>query len=149
MDLQQLAKEYLDTVKPMQLATVDNGQPWICTVYFTADDNFNLYWMSARERQHSQEIMNNPQVAVAIVKDAERKQALQIVGEAREVADVELEKAHTLYTAKYGPKDYDLEEIKKRLPQGRAYWTFTPTKMSFWDEANFPDNPKQLVPLIR
>ncbi|HSX07108.1 MAG TPA: pyridoxamine 5'-phosphate oxidase family protein [Candidatus Saccharimonadia bacterium] len=148
MDLQKLAQEYFDAVKPMQLATIHDGQPWICTVYFAADEAFNLYWMSARDRQHSQEIAKNSRAAVAVVKDAEKKQALQIVGEAREVSNEELENAHALYTAKYGPKDYSLEEIKKRLPQGRAYWVFKPTKMFFWDEVNFPDAPKQEVPLF-
>lgn len=147
MNLRNLAREYLDTMKLMQLATINNGQPWICSVYFVTDDNFNLYWMSARERQHSQEILSNPNVAITVVKDAERKQALQIVGQVYEVTDKELRTVHELYTAKFGPNDYDLDEIKKYLPQGRAYWVFKPTKMSFWDEVNFPDAPKQQVSL--
>jgi|GEM_PF-379466 len=145
MELHKLAQEYFSSVKPMQLATISNGQPWICTVYFVADEDFNLYWMSARERQHSREIAKNSKVAVAVVKDSERKQALQITGEACEVSDESLEKVHTLYTVKYGPKDYDLNEIKRHLPEGRAYWMVKPTKMYFWDEVNFPDAPKQEV----
>ena len=133
----------------MQLATVNNGQPWICTVYFVADNDFNLYWMSARERQHSREITGNSAVAVTVVKDTKRKQALQILGEASEVSNEDLEKAHKLYTAKYGPKDYDLDEIRKHLPQGRAYWVFRPIKMFFWDEVNFPEHPKQEVLLFQ
>ena len=145
MNLQKLAKEYFDTSKLIQLATIKNGQPWICSVYFVTDDDFNLYWISARERQHSQEIMSDPNIAVTVVKDAERKQALQIIGQAHEVSDEELKIVHDLYTAKFGNNDYDLDEIKKHLPQGRAYWVFKPTKMSFWDEVNFPDAPKQQV----
>lgn len=148
MDLRKLAQEYFSSVKPMQLATINNGSPWICTVYFVADDNCNFYWMSARERQHSQEILKNPNVAIAIVKDTEKKQAIQTVGQAHEVSDEELAKAHMLYTGKYGPKDYNLDEIKKHLPEGRAYWVFKPTKMFFWDEVNFPETPKQEIPLF-
>jgi len=149
MNLHNLAQQYFDSVKPMQLATSNNDQPWICTVYFVADESFNLYWMSARERQHSQEIIKNPKVAIAVVKDQVRKQALQIVGEAYEISNDELDKVHALYVNKYGPKDYDLEEIKKHLPTGRAYWVFRPSKMYFWDEVNFPDSPKQEVLLPR
>ncbi len=144
-DLQKLAQEYFDAVKPMQLATANGDHPWICTVYFAADAHGNLYWMSARERQHSQEILSNPNVAIAIVKDTERKQAIQAIGTAQEVLDEELETVHALYTGKYGPKEYDLSEIKKHVPQGRAYWVFRPTKMFFWDEVNFPDAPKQEI----
>ena len=143
MDLKPLIKEYLADNKHMQLATVNAGNPWICTVYFVEDDNFNLYWMSARERQHSVEIANNPRVAVTVVRDTERKQALQITGNAYEVADEDLERVNRLYESKYGLKNYNLDEIKEHKPEGRAYWVFKPTTISLWDEVNFPDSPKQ------
>ena len=141
--MKDLIKEYFDSKKDMQLATVANGQPWICTVYFVYDDDFNLYWTSARSRQHSLEILKDPKAAVTIVRDTERKQALQIIGNAYEVADNDLERVHNLYQARYGAKDYDLDEMKKHDPEGRAYWTFKPTDISLWDEVNFPDAPKQ------
>ncbi len=132
----------------MQLATVKDGRPWICTVYFVADDDFNLYWMSARERQHSVEISSNSQVAVTVVRDTERKQALQMIGNAYEVADEELERANELYQGKFGEKEYNLDEIKEHKPTGRAYWTFQPSEISLWDEVNFPDSPKQHLEYI-
>lgn len=143
MDLKQLITDYLKDNKHMQLATVKDGQPWICTVYFAADENFDLYWTSGRSRQHSLEILGESKAAVTVVRDTERKQALQIVGNAYEVSDYQLEKAHQLYTAKFGPKDYDLEEMKQRTQDGRSYWVFKPTEISLWDEVNFPDSPKQ------
>ena len=142
--MEDLIQQYLTEKKDMQLATVANGQPWICTVYFVADDNFNLYWMSARERQHSVEIANDSKVAITVVRDAERKQALQITGNAYEVSDEELEHANELYQSKFGSKEYDLAEIKQHKSTGRAYWVFKPTKISLWDEVNFPDDPKQV-----
>jgi uncharacterized protein YhbP (UPF0306 family) len=143
MELKALIQEYLSGNKHMQLATVHNGQPWLCTVYFTSDDDFNLYWMSARSRQHSVEIASNPKTAVTVVRDTERKRALQITGTAHEVADNDLERVHSLYTNKFGPKDYDLEEVRAHKPDGRAYWIFTPNAISLWDEVAFPDTPKQ------
>lgn len=112
-----------------------------------ADDEFNLYWTSGRSRQHSLEILGNSTAAVTIVRDVERKQALQITGQAYEVADDELERVHGLYTGKFGPKDYDLEEIKKHDPEGRGYWVFNPKEISLWDEVNFPNAPKQRLKL--
>lgn len=147
MDLNHLARDYLDIVKHMQLATVKNGKPWICTVYFVADENNNLYWTSGRSRQHSLEILGDPKAAATIVKDTEKKQALQIAGEAFEVEDEDLERVHKLYQDKFGPKDYDLEEIKQHSPEGRAYWVLKPTTIMFWDEVNFPKQPKQELDL--
>lgn len=127
----------------MQLATAANGQPWICTVCFVHDDDFNLYWMSARERQHSDEIIKDSKVAITVVRDIERKQALQIIGNAYEVENDDLSRVHELYQSKFGTKDYNLDEIKQHLPTGRAYWVFKPSEISLWDEVNFPDVPKQ------
>lgn len=141
--MKDLIKEYLDSKKDMQLATVADGQPWICTVYFAYDDDFNLYWTSGRSRQHSLEILNDSKAAVTIVRDNERKQALQTIGKAYEVEDDELERVHGIYQARFGVKDYDFEEMKKHTPEGRSYWVFKPTEISLWDEVNFPDAPKQ------
>lgn len=141
--MKELIIQYLVDKKDMQLATIADGQPWICTVYFAYDDDFNLYWTSGRSRQHSLEILNDPKAAVTVVRDTERKQALQIVGNAYEVADDELERVHSLYQARFGTKDYDLEEMKKHNPDGRSYWVFKPTEISLWDEVNFPDAPKR------
>lgn len=141
--MKDLIEQYLADNKHMQLATVNNGKPWICTVYFAADNELNLYWMSARERQHSVEITQNASVAATVVRDTERKQALQMIGHAYEVSDEDLEKVHDLYQAKFGPKDYNLAEIKEHQLTGRAYWVFKPTEISLWDEVNFPDAPKQ------
>jgi len=141
--MKSLIKEYLDSKKDMQLATIANGKPWICTVYFVYDETFNLYWTSGRSRQHSREILNDSKAAVTIVKDTERKQALQIAGNAYEVESDDLGRVHELYQDRYGIKDYDLKEMKKHDPEGRSYWVFEPTDISLWDEVNFPDQPKQ------
>jgi uncharacterized protein YhbP (UPF0306 family) len=143
MNVDDLAKEYVTSVKHMQLATSKDGTPWICTVYFVADDGMNFYWTSGRDRQHSLEILANPKAAVTVVKDSEKKRALQMTGEAQEVSDDDLGRVHQLYMSKFGSKDYDLEEMRQRKPDGRSYWVFTPTKMMFWDEIAFPDAPKQ------
>lgn len=142
-----LAREYLDSVKHMQLATVSNGQPWICTVYFVADEGNNLYWTSSRDRQHSIEILSDTKAAATIVKDTENKQALQMSGIAEEVKDENLELVHNLYQSKFGPKDYDLNDMKEHKSSGRSYWVFKPRVAMFWDEVNFPDQPKQQLDL--
>ncbi len=143
MELEKLIQKYYIANKHMQLATSNKNEPWICTVYYASDSDFNIYWTSSRSRQHSIEIASNPQVAISIVRDTERKQALQIVGRAYEAADEDLEKIHETYTAKYGPKPNYLENIRQHLPDGRAYYMFKPTEISLWDEVNFPDSPKQ------
>lgn len=146
MDLKQLLKEYFESNTLMQIATVAEGQPWLCNVYFVTDEQNNIYWTSARVRRHSKEIIANPIVAATVVHDEDKKQALQITGKAFEVAIDDAERIDALYSAKFGLKDR-LTEVLADLPEGRAYWVLKPDTISFWDEINFPDAPKQEVKL--
>ncbi len=140
-----LLKEFLAKNTLMQIATVGEAGPWICNVYFVADDNNNLYWTSARSRRHSKEILENPNVAATIVHDAKRKQAVQITGEAFDAWPNDLEYINNLYAQKFGDKPTRMEEVMANTPDARAYWVLRPTYITLWDEVNFPDNPKQQI----
>lgn len=142
MDIGELLQQYFVENKLMQLATVSNGQPWLCSVYFVSDEDNNIYWTSARSRRHSKEIVINPVVAATIVYDSEKKQAVQITGRAMELTLEELEKVDQLYAEKFGYKDR-LTEVRANLPEGRYYYVLKPESIFFWDEVNFPDAPKQ------
>ncbi len=110
---------------------------------FVFDEKFNLYWTSSRSRRHSHEILQDPKTAVTIVLDAKQKQALQMSGRAFEVPNEQLENVHALYQKRFGPKDYDLEQMKQHRPNDRSYWVFMPTEIWLWDEVNFQGVPKQ------
>lgn len=145
MKQSEILKEFLATSSLMQLATVGETGPWICNVYFVADDQNCLYWMSARVRRHSKEILSNPEVAANIVVDSELKQAVQITGEAFEVPLEDVERVNGLYGKRFGDKPSRLQEVLENNPDGRAYWVLRPTTICLWDEVNFPDAPKQII----
>ena len=42
------------------------GKPWTSPVYFTADDELNLYWTSDKNAQHSMNVRENPVVFLVI-----------------------------------------------------------------------------------
>lgn len=145
MNPTEILKQFLADNKLMQLATVGEDGPWICNVYFVADEQNNLYWTSARSRQHSKEITKNSKVAATVVHDSEHKRAVQISGQASEVAFDDVERVNKLYGDKFGDKPSRLQEVLANTPEGRAYWVLKPQVISLWDEVNFPDTPKQLV----
>ncbi len=147
MNPKELFESYLKNNKAMQLATVENGQPWICTVYFVSDASNNIYWTSARSRRHSKEIIADSKVATTIVQDSQKKQAAQITGVALEVPLSDVERVNKLYAEKFGDKPSRLAEVLANKPEGRAYWMLTPKTVELWDEVNFPDAPKQKVNL--
>lgn len=145
MDLKKLLEEGLKSNKLMQLATISQGQPWLCNVYYVSDINNCIYWSSARVRRHSVEIKANSKVAATIVQDEDKKQALQITGEAFEVPFSDVERVNKLYGDKFGDKPSRLQEILADKPEGRAYWVLKPKTITLWDEVNFPNSPKQEV----
>lgn len=117
--------------------------PWLCNVYFVTDEENNIYWTSGKSRRHSREITKNPISACTIVHDSKKKQALQITGMSYEVSLADAERVHRLYGEEFGDKPHRLTEVLENTPDGRAYWVIEPKTISFWDEVNFPDSPKQ------
>jgi len=51
----------------MALATSDNsGSPWVATLYYAYDSQYNFYFLSAKDSLHATHIEINPRVAMAI-----------------------------------------------------------------------------------
>ncbi len=142
----KLIDDFLSAGTLMQLATIgSDGAPWVCTVYFVADEDMNIYWTSAKFRRHSQEIMHDGRVAVTILPDTHRKRSLQIIGIAEKVLPDDSEKADTVYGQKFGHKPERLEEVRQNTPDGRAYWKLSPKEIYCFDEETYPDSPKKLL----
>ena len=60
----------------MTLATTRDGQPRAATVFY-ANDGFDLYFISDPDSVHSQDLLANPRVFVAISQDYADWQAIQ------------------------------------------------------------------------
>jgi general stress protein 26 len=60
-------KSILDRIVYATIATADSsGQPWNSPVVGKWDDNLNLYWVSAKKSQHSQNIALRPRILVVV-----------------------------------------------------------------------------------
>ena len=141
----QTAEEYLHKGKLMQLATVHNGKPWICTVNYVHDQTHNLYWISMRNSRHSVELAREQTIAVAVVADPITKQGLQMEGTACEVTGADVTRVHRLYAAKYEDKPERLAEARSSAPDKRAYYKFVPRSIKIVDITNAPGNPGQIL----
>jgi uncharacterized protein YhbP (UPF0306 family) len=137
-ETERLIKEYLQQGKMMQIATVRDDQPWICTVYFAADDKQHLYWLSLPTRRHSEEIAKHDKVAVAIpIKFDKPVVGMQAQGTAEVVTDAdEIKRAMKFYVDKYdiGKEFYD--KIIAGENQHHLY-RFTPKLFVLFDEVHY------------
>lgn len=141
-EVERLVKDYLQQGRMMQVATVRDGQPWICTVYFVADAQENFYWLSLPERRHSKEIANHSKVAVAVpIKFDMPVIGIQAEGRAEVVSDHnEIASAMKLYTEKYesGKKFYDNFVAGKNQ---HVLYRFSPKAIVLFDEVTYPEAP--------
>lgn len=144
---EEYADEFLALGTVMQLATSRENVPWISTVYFVADEQRNIYWLSLPERRHSEEIANNPRVAIAIAI----KQDLPVIGIQAEgsVAIVDdaaiVEKILASYVGKY---DGAGKEFHQRFTEGKnkhQLYKLTPSSLVLFDEAHFKASPVQRI----
>ncbi len=141
-ELKQRILDYLRTHNTMTLATTYTDLPWAATVFFASED-LHLYFFSAPDSRHCQNLAVNPRVAVTIqedYKDWRKIQGIQLEGRVTLVDGVlEKAKAMTIYAAKYP------EVIKLFTNPGSGvfykaflkvkFYRVTPEKVFFIDNA--------------
>lgn len=130
----------------MQLATSQANRPWVVSVFYVVNAEYNFYWLSLPGRSHSKDIEANNRVAVTIVI----KEDLPVIGiyaegkvtvtkdqaEVKKVADAYLEK----HNAAKGFYD--------RFVQGaNQHWVYKlePTTITLFDEYKNSNNPMQTI----
>ena len=144
---EQYADEFLALGQVMQLATSNNNTPWISTVYFVADEDRNLYWLSIPERRHSQEVAANPEVAAAIaVKQDIPVIGIQASGRVEIVNDSDVvEKILAMYMKKYDGAGQDFHQRFIAGKNKHQLYKLTPANLVLFDEVHFKDGPAQKI----
>ncbi len=144
--LRTLITEYLQQAKLMQLATVSNGNPWVCSVWYGFDDDLNIYFFSATNRRHSLEISNDNRVAGAMAlpqTPQDQPRGLQFEGKAKRLTD-EADITHARST--YEGRIFDAETINKFMAhqeRPHSFYRIVPSKFVLFDAVNFPENSRQ------
>lgn len=140
----KLLPELLKEGRLMQIATTSGDQPWICTVYYVADTQHNLYWLSFPTRRHSQEIANNRHIAIAIaIKHDKPVIGIQAEGSATAVTDPnEVKEVMQNYVAKYN-QGKDFYNNYKSGTNRHVLYKFTPNNYVLFNELHFDGDGRQ------
>lgn len=116
-ELEKTIREYIPQVIHMSLATSRNNKPWVCEVHFAYDNSLSLYFVSSRDRRHSQDIEDNPCVAGNIVTQHHKRQKVRGVyfeGTAARAENVdESHEGYLAYVDRLGGWDGMLKEISR------------------------------------
>lgn len=132
-----LILKFLKTGKLMAVAT-DGDFPWIATVYYTFDQNLNLYFLSDPATLHAQQIIKNPKVAVSIANSSQDinkpKRGLQLSGIAQQISGLDKIK-HALDLWKTNLKVIN-PKLTYKVVTGRMF-KITPKRIKLFDQELF------------
>lgn len=145
-DLRKLVKDYLSEAKLMQLSTAIDNQPWVASVWFAADRDLNIYWFSATNRRHSQEVVKNNKIAAAIVlphTPADPPRGLQLQGVAEIVSNPkDLAIATLLFTKRIFSKR-QIADFMALKYKPHKFFKIKPTQFVLFDVVSYPENSRQ------
>jgi uncharacterized protein YhbP (UPF0306 family) len=120
----------------MTLATAGDGGPWAAAVFY-ANNDFELYFLSASTTRHIQSLEVNPRAAAAIhedYKDWPDIKGIQLEGEIRQLEGIEREAAVDLYQVKYpfiATAGAQLRSALKRV----KWYCLTPSRLYLIDNS--------------
>jgi len=136
--------DFLKIQKLMAVATYGDF-PWIASVYYTFDNDLNLYFLSSPSTLHCKFIQQNSQVAVSIADSAQSiakpKKGLQVWGIAEQISDAaKIMHALKMWKDFLGVIDQELtyKNMVTKVVSGRMY-RITPKRIKLFDQELFKD----------
>lgn len=133
----------------MSLAT-QGDEITACVVYYTVDDDFNLYFISEPNVQHCVNIVKNKNVACSIADSHQRvsdkKIGAQIQGEASEVTGKDKIIAVLKMWHQTNPGAESLinfDNIKNKIIESRVY-KIKPIRIKFFNEELYGDKEDEV-----
>lgn len=151
MKIKALIEECLQNVMQLQIATTVDSIPWIATVCYAYDSNFNLYWFSRHNTRHSKEISLNPHVAAALsfpYAIGDKPRGLQFIGIAKEIHDKKsILQGLKALKGRYKVSPRRIFTLRHELLShigDYGLYQLRPESIVLYDTLNFPDSPRQV-----
>jgi hypothetical protein len=146
-DLASHARTIIDANLYLVLGTSDSeGRPWTSPVYFAPAGDRGFYWTSAVDARHSRHLAERPHVSIVIFDSTVppyHGRALYAVGEARELAGSDLDRALKAYPRPHGSDATPLTRTDVTGPA--AYRMYQAIASDGW--VLCPREPRQPCPL--
>jgi uncharacterized protein len=151
-ELKRQILDYMETHNTMTLGTCRDDVPWAATVFYASDD-LRLYFFSAPDSRHCQNLAANGRIAVTIqedYRDWRKIKGIQLEGRVAEVDSlIEKGKAMAAYARKYP----DVMKIFANPASGALYQAFlkvrfycvAPEKVFFIDNEQGFGKRRELV----
>lgn len=127
------ARKIIEKILYITIATSSkNGIPWNSPVYSAYDDNYNFYWASWKENQHSKNIRENNNVFIVIYDSTVQEgtgEGVYIKAKAYKLEDEkEIQHALQYLDGRVGKKPHSPDQFLGNMP--RRVYKAVPEK--FW-----------------
>lgn len=144
--LYETLNPYLQKVTLMVIATCQNNQPWVATVFYSYDDDLHFYFLSRLHRRHSQEILKNKKVAMAIADRhfnlGDKVKGIQIEGTCQALSGEDAKHAFAHYKKRFPQAEKIMEEDALTREEAsfaeneviHRIWKVTPVMIKVFDE---------------
>lgn len=139
----------------LSMATVDRRRSaHVNTAYFCYTDALDIYFVSAANSRHAQNVLKMPRVGSVVFDSRQRWNAdhsgLQLFGRCREATPAEALGALRAYTARFPASRPYLSSV--RTEQNRAtfrFYLFRPTRLKLLDEGIFGEETFIAAKILR
>lgn len=106
LEQKEMVRSLLLEENTFTLATLgDDGRPYICPLFYVADDDLQIYWVSSADSLHSLHLGVRDKVSASVYHATSRWQeirGLQMLGSARPVEDSAVNKqVRNLYAERF------------------------------------------------
>lgn len=142
--------DYLKKHNMMSLATCNENNISVCTVYYAMDDSWNFYVVTPEETTHAQHVLKNSNVACSVADTTQdvvdTKIGAQIYGNMEKITDLSIIKAAITYwnNINIGISDViNFDSIKNKAIESRI-WKITPTKIKFFNESLYGNEESEV-----
>lgn len=121
MPTAQRAREIIEKIFYITIASIsEDGQPWNAPVFSAYDKDYNFYWGSYKDSQHSRNIRFNKNIFLVIYDStvpAGKGEGVYIRATAKEIEDSkEIEFTHRLLAARHVVPYWKLEQVQGSGP---------------------------------
>ncbi len=146
MEIPDQLHDFLAKRRLLSIATVDeNSIPWISNVYYSSDDDLNLFFISPEDNNHSRHIAENKNISFSIAwyneEDLGDRKSVQGKGVCEKVTNIkEMANVLKIHLKKYPDwKDIiNLDNIVKKVIESKVY-RIKPSYIKFWNDELYGD----------
>lgn len=148
--VKKLFEEYLSDGKLLQLATARDGQPWVCSVWYSfVPSESAVVFLSRNTRRHVLELVSNPQVACSVVDISldglgQKVRGISFEGIVSAASDTNISNWYDHYSARW-PQVLELTPLNAMRSSTPGPWLYIVRFSSgvLFDEVNFSTSPRQ------